>query len=874
MSYKFIDNKGTFYLKNPHPCQAYFPLTNKKGSLLSSISPNLSGDIKKDNNTFITPPVSIEDLRSNLGCRRDFFIKKNSKIIRLSQESTTTLEAGLLYHKLTKKIGSLKVEITNFIPPDETFEVMWVKISNKGKKSIKITPTSFMPLYGRSADNIRDHRHVSSLLNRVELNSYGIFLKPTMVFDEEGHKLNQITYFSLGFSGNKEKPIGQFPTLDYFCGNSDLTKPEAIFTNLTPLIKNNPDLKGKEVVGSLRFKEKTLKAGFSQDYVIITGFKVKASKDVILKSFKKLNTIERVEKSLAKTKKYWLSYLSQIEFDFKDSDFDNWLIWVKFQPTLRKLFGCSFLPHFDYGKGGRGWRDLWQDALTLLLNDPQKAKELIVDSFKGVRIDGSNATIITKAGSFLSDRNKINRIWMDHGIWPYISLSLYINRTGDLEILKKQIPYFKDHLFARAKEIDRTDLPKDHCLRINNKIYRGSILEHVLLQLLTPFFNVGEHNIIKLENADWNDGLDMAANRGESVTFSFMYASHLKDLCFFLEQLKQETTIIPLMEEISLLFDTIKKPVNYNNYKEKQKRLNQYFQAVKNSKAKKKNFEITAIIKDLAKKSEHLFFWLKEKEWLKQGFFNGYYDNKAKKVEGKTKGSTKMMLAPQVFAIMSQGTSDEQIDKIWHSLNKYLFDKKLKGFRLNTDFGSTYLDLGRAFGFAYGDKENGAFFNHMVVMLAHSLYRTDYIEEGKIVLDSIYNMAKSNKAKTYPTLPEYFNNQGRGLYLYLTGSASWYIFTLIEEVLGLKANMGNILIEPKLATSQFKKKTIDINFSFAGKRIKFTYINKAKTNKILSIERVELEGRKTISSPLTCFIPRETLKKIKRKTIQIKTYLS
>ena len=67
---------------------------------------------------------------------------------------------------------------------------------------------------------------------------------------------------------------------------------------------------------------------------------------------------------------------------------------------------------------------------------------------------------------------------------------------------------------------------------------------------------------------------------------------------------------------------------------------------------------------------------------------------------------------------------------------------------------------------------------------------------------------------------------------------------------------------------------IDINFSFAGKRIKFTYINKAKTNKILSIERVELEGRKTISSPLTCFIPRETLKKIKRKTIQIKTYLS
>jgi len=41
---------------------------------------------------------------------------------------------------------------------------------------------------------------------------------------------------------------------------------------------------------------------------------------------------------------------------------------VAIQPTLRKIFGCSFLPDFDYGKGGRGWRDLWQDCLGLILS--------------------------------------------------------------------------------------------------------------------------------------------------------------------------------------------------------------------------------------------------------------------------------------------------------------------------------------------------------------------------------------------------------------------------------------------------------------------------------------------------------------------------
>jgi cellobiose phosphorylase len=30
---------------------------------------------------------------------------------------------------------------------------------------------------------------------------------------------------------------------------------------------------------------------------------------------------------------------------------------------------------------------------------------------------------------------------------------------------------------------------------------------------LTAFFNVGEHNNIKLEDADWNDGMDMAPDK-------------------------------------------------------------------------------------------------------------------------------------------------------------------------------------------------------------------------------------------------------------------------------------------------------------------------------------------------------------------------
>ena len=91
--------------------------------------------------------------------------------------------------------------------------------------------------------------------------------------------------------------------------------------------------------------------------------------------------------------------------------------WVCFQPFLRRLFGCSFLPHHDYGRGGRGWRDLWQDCLSLLLMEPKTVGDMIVNNYKGVRLDGTNATIIGEGdGNFLADRNGITRVWMDHAL--------------------------------------------------------------------------------------------------------------------------------------------------------------------------------------------------------------------------------------------------------------------------------------------------------------------------------------------------------------------------------------------------------------------------------------------------------------------------
>ena len=833
--FKFSDNRGTFTSKTAINLKSlYFPLGNE--ALLSSISPDLHGDIKTGQDYFLMPPVSRIDLTLSKASRNFWvYINENkvwsaagvSKNSRQIKEDKTTLDAGLLWHKVTKenKRLGLRGEILSFVPSTgEPVEIMRVNLTNISDKSINLIPTAAIPIYARSADNIREHRHVTSLLQRITLNKFGVIVKPTLLFDEAGHKQNEINYFVLGFDAKSKGPEYIYPTQEMFCGEGgDLEAPLCVLKNLPPA---KIPIQGKEPMAGLRFGKINLAAGKSCSYTVVMGISGQVSE--IERVINKFNTISKVEKYFNLTKKAWMKESKQITLATQDQDFDNWFSWVNIQPVLRKIFGCSFLPDFDYGKGGRGWRDLWQDCLGLILSNPNSVRRLLVSNFSGVRIDGSNATIIgNKSGEFIADRNDIARVWMDHGIWPLLTLDLYIHETKDNGVLFKEAPYFCDRHIFRSTAI-RSDLAPEQGNFLRNsrgEIYKGSIFEHLLLQNLTQFFNVGKHNHIRLEGADWNDGLDMACINGESVAFTTMYAQNLLTLADLLVKSGRDNVL--LAEELKLLLGKI----DYNSVSGKLEALKKYFQKTKSTlSGKKSSIDSRFLIGDLRGKAGWITQHIRKTEWLKEGFFNGYYDNKSKRVEGVKGGLTRMMLASQVFPIMSKIASNEQIEIVLVSIKKHLYDKKIGGYHLNTDFKAEQHDLGRAFSFVYGDKENGAFFNHMIVMFAYALYKRALAEEGWEVISSIYKMALNTpRSKIYPCLPEYFNTEGRGMYSYLTGSASWFVLTILTQAFGVKGLNGNLLIEPKLAAEQFKHSlSIAVSRPFAGRKIEVKFSNPKK----------------------------------------------
>lgn len=642
---KFINNKGTFKLKNPeNNSYLYFPLANEAG-VMSSITPTLNGDCKMGQNTFLLAPVSSEELHNNKSSRNFWIYVEgigawSATGVSAAQQAEafsedkeeTELEAGIMWHKMTRKSKKygIKSEIISFVPSnDEKIELMKVTITNTSDNSKKVTPTVAIPLYCRSADNIRDHRHVTSLLNRIETTEDGIIVNPTLTFDERGHKKNTVVYGVVAATGDREKPVSFCPIVEEYIGEGgSFEVPKSILLNEEFKVKADTKLEGYEAIGAIRFDEVKIEPNESKTYIVAIGFGDSKSdfNNIAERNLKEI----AFDKLLEKTKAYWDKKIN-ISYETEDKQFDNWMYWVNFQPMLRRIYGCSFLPHHDYGKGGRGWRDLWQDCLALLAMDPSGVRGMLLDNFGGVRFDGTNATIIgTKQGEFIADRNNITRVWMDHGAWPFLTTKLYIEQTGDIDFLLEKQSYFKDLQVGRGTEKDNLwDLSQGNRVRTENlEEHKGTILEHLLVQHLTAFYDVGEHNNLKLHGADWNDGLDMAEKHGESVAFSALYGGNLTDIAELLKYLRDVKKVksIELAEELQLLL-TGNNEV-YDNVEEKQSILKNYCDKCKhNISGKVANIDCDELISNIEEKAKWLKEHIQRNEWIsnKDGYswYNG-----------------------------------------------------------------------------------------------------------------------------------------------------------------------------------------------------------------------------------------------------------
>lgn len=817
-----LNSRGDFELRSAqrYP-QVYFPLVNQ-GGMISSVTPLLSGDAKTGQNTYLLAPASAETLHESRAAR-NFWVCIDghapwSAVGQSAPQSTrrfgpdaeeAVLTGGLLWQQVTRTHAGtgLTAQVLSFVPAtEEKIEIMQVTLTNSGPAPLHLSPIAAVPMYGRSADNIRDHRHVTSLLHRVRIREHGIDLHPTLTFDERGHRKNTVTYRVWGADETGGTPAGCLPLVRDFVGSGSYDWPEAVVCPESARLLHAGDAaQGSEVVAALYFAPIPLIPGASVHYQLVLAIDDDPTPYL---------TPRAAADALKKTKRFWQA-ASALTVETGDPDFDAWLRWVGIQPTLRRICGCSFLPHHDYGRGGRGWRDLWQDSLALLLQDPAAQRQDLLSYFAGVRTDGTNATIIgSRPGEFKADRNNIPRVWMDHGFWPLVTVERYLNETGDNAFLLETQPYFRDTLAHRG---EGTPLSAPGCPK------SGTVLEHLLIQNVTAFFDVGEHGVMRLRGADWNDGLDMARSRGESVAFTAAYAMNLDTLADRLDRLGEDAISIsaPLQALLEAPFGTPE---------EMRKALFSYCAAME-QETQSLTLPLPRLTARLREMGAHLKNLIRCTQWVGDGegnhWFNSYYDDSGCQAEGLHGEQARMMLTGQVFTLMSGTATDSQAKQILAAVDRYLCDPGRGGCCLNTDFDEVKLDMGRMFGFAYGTKENGAVFCHMAVMYAYALYTRGFAQEGWRVLGLLFKQCIDfERSKTLPGIPEYFDDRGQGMYPYLTGSGSWLLLTLQTQVFGVRGENGQLVLKPKLSRCHFDAQgTAKIHCRSAGAELLVRYHN-------------------------------------------------
>lgn len=121
---KFIDEHGSFLIRQPeNTSYLYFPLASETG-LKSAVTPNLGGDAKIDQETFLLEPVSSENLHNNRSSRNFWFRKNNTDVYSASgasavqealqfteQQDKSELTAGFMWQTLTRtsKVHQLQI---------------------------------------------------------------------------------------------------------------------------------------------------------------------------------------------------------------------------------------------------------------------------------------------------------------------------------------------------------------------------------------------------------------------------------------------------------------------------------------------------------------------------------------------------------------------------------------------------------------------------------------------------------------------------------------------------------------------------------------------------------------------------------------------
>lgn len=136
---RFSNNDASFVVEQAENySDLYFPIAGEEG-IKGSVTPNLGGDCKLNQETFVLEPVSIENLHNNRS-NRNFWCdvdgigiwsatgnSAEAEMIKFTdRQDQSQLQAGFMWHivRCESSKYQLAAKITSFVPLEHNAECM------------------------------------------------------------------------------------------------------------------------------------------------------------------------------------------------------------------------------------------------------------------------------------------------------------------------------------------------------------------------------------------------------------------------------------------------------------------------------------------------------------------------------------------------------------------------------------------------------------------------------------------------------------------------------------------------------------------------------------------------------------------------------
>lgn len=443
---------------------------------------------------------------------------------------------GSGYSKILTEYSDIQASLTYFVPNQEAGEIWHVELKNLGKKDRELEVYAYTELLMGNALN--------DLINQANDKHF-----TEIYFDKNQQALIATRrYWVLNKGVSVKQPniewqyraiftstldINAFDSsLDTFIGRwRSEANPQAIeYSNM-----KNTEITAGDPCAALQ-SNLILKAGQNKSFSVFLMLSDKKHSDdpfqlISGKCLSQIKSIEYSKKEFKALKEKWDIIYSNLEIDTPNKNLNTMLnTWNLYQTHV--TFDMARNAGYYHGGllFGTGMRDQFQDIYGVLISDPERVKNRLLNA---IQYQFKNGSTLHNYFKLVKTGERTNH--SDTPLWLPLGVNAYIKETGDISILNEIVNFY--------------DEGKD------------TVLEHCILSLRFALSQTGEHGLPKIMNGDWNDTLDHIGSegKGETVWGAFFLAYTLKEMADLLEFINKNELCREFRQEYDKLKNTINK---------------------------------------------------------------------------------------------------------------------------------------------------------------------------------------------------------------------------------------------------------------------------------------------------------------------------